>query len=69
MNPKPNDVDTEPRRRIVRLPVKSEDRPDPTKQLENLEFSDYGRNRRFPPGWWIVPMLIMAAALGLWAVL
>jgi hypothetical protein len=68
MNPRRDDIDTKPRR-IVRLPTKLRHRPDPSKQLEDLEFSDYGRSRRFGPGWWIVPTLIVGAALSLWAVL
>lgn len=31
--------------------------------LINLEFSDYGRDRRFLPGWWIVPSLVSAIAI------
>ena len=29
----------------------------------DLEFSDCGRDPRFLPGWWIVPGLLLAAAL------
>ena len=28
--------------------------------LDELEWSDYGRDPRFLPGWWIVPMCFLA---------
>ena len=29
----------------------------------DLEFSDYGRDPRFMPGWWILPGVLIGAAL------
>jgi hypothetical protein len=31
--------------------------------LIDLEFSDYGRSRRFVSGWWIVPGLLLGASV------
>jgi hypothetical protein len=36
--------------------------------LNELECSDYGRDPRFLPGWWIVPMCFIAL-LGVWVFL
>lgn len=33
----------------------------------DLEFSDWGRDPRFLPGWWIVPGMLLANALTVWA--
>ena len=33
--------------------------------LIDLEFSDYGRDPRFPSGWFIVPVLLVASVVAL----
>jgi hypothetical protein len=40
---------------------RAQSRYDPTE----LEFSDYGRDPRFLPGWWIIPMCFVAL-LSVW---
>jgi hypothetical protein len=34
--------------------------------IVDLEFSDYGRDPRFLPGWWIFPGMLIGAALASW---
>ena len=34
--------------------------------LSDLEFSDYGRDPRFLPGWWISPGLLLGFSLIFW---
>jgi hypothetical protein len=36
--------------------------------LLELEYSDYGRDPRFLPGWWIVPMCFLTV-VGVWVCL
>lgn len=38
-----------------------EQKPYSEMSIEELEDSDYGRDPRFPAGWWIVPAAIMGA--------
>jgi hypothetical protein len=47
------------RQRIVRVPGRR-----PTS--EDLEFSDYGRDPHFSPGWWLVPFAVIAMVLSIW---
>lgn len=34
--------------------------------LDELEFSDYGRDARFLPAWWILPVLALATMFAVW---
>ena len=34
--------------------------------MDELESSDIGRSPRFPPGWYIGPLLILGVAMGIW---
>ena len=38
-------------------------RPTRPPSLDELESGNLGRSPSFPPGWWIVPMLVLEAAL------
>ena len=48
-------------------------KPRRTRDLEtqediiDLEFSEYGRDPRFLPGWWILPGMLLGTALTAWA--
>ena len=44
----------------ARLAWEPQDVQKPPLDLDELEFGDYGRDPRFPPGWWIVPMCFIA---------
>jgi hypothetical protein len=35
-------------------------RTGPREGTDDLEFSDFGRDPRYPPAWWILPLLILA---------
>ena len=54
---------------IIRQPSSEAQGPSsPTRAAEglvDLEFSDYGRDPRFLPGWWVVPALF-GAPLTVW---
>ena len=50
------------------------DRPDAHGRMQSqfnlteLEFSEYGRDPRFPPGWWIVPTCFLTV-ISVWVCL
>lgn len=39
---------------VIHMPV--------SESLIDLEFSDFGRDPRFPSGWWLAPLLVLLPA-------
>ncbi len=36
--------------------------------LADFEFSEYGRDSRFPAGWWLLPAFLLAVLFSVWIV-
>jgi len=42
------------------VPAVPQQRPLAAHDTSELEFSEYGRDPRFLPGWWIVPLTVLS---------
>lgn len=53
--------------KVMRVPTADEDQ-DWVDNIEDLEWSDYGRSPRFVSGWYILPAFALSVAMIVWIV-